>query len=291
MTIAANMGAQIELEFASDPLYRLLSEKYPKHEIIDHYMANLSDIKEYTTGEFESWYCSDPESDEYLCNKSTMRHWQTETNEYVKAERSGPSKRNFSLGYQSIFRLRMILWLRKYENLKIEKIQELVGIKATLVTENDQKAANQELTEQALKGILSTGLFTMNENGEWALNSQKFAEIVQSVSPPALPGPTEDDLAAIKEELAEKNRQLDKLTEEFQLQKREHEKQNSKMDILHEILELQASIQSQDIELQKEKLSELRRKDPEAYFQAMSQFVKSQRITKKKNIFQRLFTK
>ncbi|SFJ63166.1 hypothetical protein SAMN02799624_05265 [Paenibacillus sp. UNC496MF] len=119
------MSARLSQEFRQDPLFKLILKTDLTDELFDDYIEAMKEAVDYTTSEFEEWYCTQEQAPNFLCKPSTMRSWQKQLNHYIEARMSG---RTVLMDYQAVFRLKMALLLRKSQNIKLSRCAELVGI-------------------------------------------------------------------------------------------------------------------------------------------------------------------
>lgn len=285
----ANMSSRLEMVFSQDPLYRYCEKLSIEDEIIDEHMAGLNEYMEYSTTDFERFYCDDREDKAYLCDRSTMRHWLKELNRYVEAKRPD-NGRNFTLDYRSIFRLRLAMLLRK-NNVQLKKIKELLGITQVVLDPHETRLQESKGTDIAVMSLLQSGLFILNKDGRWGFNEEKIHEIVQQTN---LLEQGNEQLETLQNDLTESTKQLEIIKEELELQRYENKKQNQTMQTLLSLYELQASSTHDNVEEQRAKLSQLRNSDIEAYGQTLLEIAKQSLVEKNKrskSIFSRLFNK
>lgn len=121
----SKMSDRLSQEFKQDPLYKLITKTDLLDELFDDYIEDLNESVDYTTTEFEGWYCTQEQAVNFLCKPSTMRSWQKQLNHYIEGRMSG---RTVIMDYQAVFRLKMALLLRKHQNIKLNRCAEMVGI-------------------------------------------------------------------------------------------------------------------------------------------------------------------
>lgn len=213
-----SMGEQLRVMFSEDRLYQFCQRPlgYSVDEIVDEYMESLHENLEYPTTQFEEWYCDESLQDQFLAARSTMRHWMGELDSYIMFRKPG---RNVVMDYRAVFRLRLALLMRK-KNVKLNKVQELVGISPSLVEEVEEKSIspnsssnhNPGQTEMLLGMLLKTGLFVFDEAG-LAINTDYIKTATgQSLS---LPGTVQLDLEELREKTEEQDRKLNEMSLEL----------------------------------------------------------------------------
>lgn len=119
-----SMSEKLAQEFQQDPLFKHLTKLDQMDSLFDDHMEDLKEGVDYTTTEFESWYCTSEDLPNYLGTGSTMRSWLKQLNAYIEARMSA---RTVFMDYHAVFRLKMALLLRK-QNVKLARVAELVGI-------------------------------------------------------------------------------------------------------------------------------------------------------------------
>jgi hypothetical protein len=124
-SLSMPMSERLSQEFKQDPLFKLIVKLDLVEYLFDDYIENLKEGADYTTTDFEEWYCTHEQAINFLCKPSTMRSWQKQLNHYIEARMSG---RTVIMDYQAVFRLKMALLLRKHHNIKLSRCAELVGI-------------------------------------------------------------------------------------------------------------------------------------------------------------------
>lgn len=294
-SIPANMHARLELEFSQDRLFRIAQKnKHLKEQLIDEYMAELDELKEYTTTDFEAMYCDESKPETFLATPSTMRRWLKELNEYIEGDQRG-RKGNFKLNYQSMFRLRMVLLFRK-EGYRIDQISHILGIKVIpeVVEEEEYMPATpardqEEITTQLFSAIA----MKMVQEGWIRLDPEKGPVL----NIPALPGEIEQRIAATQEQMKnlaeETKKEINSLEDKIQNQKKQLEKQEQMIKAMSEIYEAQLIYEETGAgEDLLNRMKSLKKEDPEAYLNAMMELIKQARERKmKKNFWRRLFNK
>lgn len=270
-----SMYIKLSQEFRQDTLFKLISNMGLEEELFDEHMEGLSIAKEYSTTDFEQWYCNDPEDEKYLANPSTMRSWQKQLNSYIEAYLSG---RNIvRMNYQSVFRLRMLLLLRNH-SVSLQRVSEMLGIKSaqphvmqqreTSTSVSDQTSSDRELDMfKSLVGqMLSSGIVKV-ENGVPVLHIEDYVKnLVKEEGQTLLQG-KDERFESIHNRLEAYE---DHLKELQSIQQTNTEKNVAKIE------ELISKIQTEeDWEEHKNLISELR-KDTEARDKVLTQQLRRQ---------------
>ncbi|CAN7762064.1 hypothetical protein LJR153_007103 [Paenibacillus sp. LjRoot153] len=223
------MGIKLATEFSQDALFKTLAKLGMQEMLFDNHMEDLSDQKDYQTTEFEKWYCANEEEEDYLCTGPTMRHWLKELNGYIEARSIG---RNLSLDYKAIFRLKMILLLRK-ENYKMPRIAEMVGIRAispVIVMENQNQS--QEIIHPSVRSNFSEEELNLFQGFIAQLSSGQFNEyivnLVKENQQLMLPG--EEKINELEQKLEQSNRELLELREATEKYNQTLEKQEKELE-------------------------------------------------------------
>ncbi|MNW33292.1 hypothetical protein D3C74_102520 [compost metagenome] len=163
----SKMSDRLSQEFKQDPLYKLITKTDLLDELFDDYIEDLNESVDYTTTEFEGWYCTQEQAVNFLCKPSTMRSWQKQLNHYIEGRMSG---RTVIMDYQAVFRLKMALLLRKHQNIKLNRCAEMVGIVSNdslriLDNYEDERRTSQE--SGVVNPFASASEEQMQKMSEW----------------------------------------------------------------------------------------------------------------------------
>jgi len=118
---------QLEAEFVNDPLFDSIQRMNLLDELFDEEtLSSLIDGLEYTTTDFERWFCSNDSDKRYLSSAGIMRAFIKEMGGYLQVRNVG---RSIIMDYKGVIKLKMALLLRKY-GMKPALIYETAGAKA-----------------------------------------------------------------------------------------------------------------------------------------------------------------
>jgi hypothetical protein len=140
--------AKLTQEFSQDPLYKYLDRIGKTEALFDNHIEELIEGRDYSTTDFENWYCVEEGHPDHLATAPTMRNWQKQLNGYIEGITTG---RNVRLNYQSIFRLRMALMLR-INGVPLARVTSLVGLK----TDEAFVIGERKVTEEESSKLLAT---------------------------------------------------------------------------------------------------------------------------------------
>ncbi|SED12476.1 hypothetical protein [Paenibacillus sp. GP183] len=214
------MGVTLATEFSQDPVYKHILREKLDQDLFDEIIEELAERREYTTTEFENWYCSSPDDPQYLSTGGTMRHWLKEYNLYIESRSVG---RLAVLDYKAVFRLKMLLLLRK-NGMKPAMIAELAGVRPSISvigpirrdTEetlpsvfNQDDLKNMAMIKNFMTALANSGALKVNEEGGLDLRLEtlieKSLEDRQQLSLP------DKKMEELEERLTEANKELEEL--------------------------------------------------------------------------------
>lgn len=118
---------RLEAEFGNDPLFDAIERMNLMDELFDQEtLSVLVERHEYTTTEFEKWFCVNEADERYLSTPGIMRTFIKELSSYLQTRNIG---RAIIMDYQGVIKLKMALLLRK-NGMKPALIYETAGTKA-----------------------------------------------------------------------------------------------------------------------------------------------------------------
>lgn len=148
---------RLEAEFGNDPLFDAVQRMNLINELFDdESLSVLVDRHEYTTTDFEKWYCMNESDPRYLSTPGIMRAFVKELGTYLQTRNIG---RTIIFDYEGVLKLKMALLLRKY-GMKPALIYETAGAKAYSAPVAVHRSQNPSFTQtpsnppQTQKGVL-----------------------------------------------------------------------------------------------------------------------------------------
>ncbi|GGG18748.1 hypothetical protein [Paenibacillus abyssi] len=216
---------RLEGEFEDDPLFETIQRMGLTDELFDdETISRLIDGHEYTTTDFEKWYCLDEASPQYLANGGVMRAFIKSMMAYLQTRSVG---RSIIMDYQGFIKLKMALLLRK-NGMKPALIYETAGTKAysPVILSPGQRAGGQsaspavpnakekiygEVMDSLISQLQAAGAI-VQQDGKFQVDLRKLIEgHMEGMLPSLLPDPSKDT----EERLAQHSEELNNLKEEI----------------------------------------------------------------------------
>ncbi|MCY9665856.1 hypothetical protein M5X11_12915 [Paenibacillus alginolyticus] len=231
---------RLEAEFGSDPLFDAIQRMNLVDELFDHEtLSVLVERHEYTTTEFEKWFCLNEADSRYLSTPGIMRAFVKELSSYLQTRNLS---RTTIIDYQGVIKLKMALLLRK-NGMKPALIYETAGTKAyspSVIqrgqgTNNPQSPATPKSQKDILYEQFMESLFTQltaagavsQVDGKIQVDLRMLIEKqIELMAPSFLPAETEqtqqklehldDEISRLKDQSEKDRGALDEITRKYE---------------------------------------------------------------------------
>jgi hypothetical protein len=197
---------RLEAEFGNDPLYDAIQRMNLLDELFDQEtLSVLVERHEYTTTDFEKWFCVSEADERYLSTPGIMRAFVKELGSYLQTRNLG---RTIIIDYQGVIKLKMALLLRK-NGMKPALIYETAGAKAyspsvitrpnTMQPQSPAAPKTQkdllydQLMESLITQLTAAGAVSQGADGKIHVDLRMLIEKqIELMAPSLLPAETEE---------------------------------------------------------------------------------------------------
>lgn len=197
---------RLEAEFGNDPLYDAIQRMNLLDELFDQEtLSVLVERHEYTTTDFEKWFCVSEADERYLSTPGIMRAFVKELGSYLQTRNLG---RTIIIDYQGVIKLKMALLLRK-NGMKPALIYETAGAKAyspSVITrpntvqpqspaapKTQKDLLYDQLMESLITQLTAAGAVSQGADGKIHVDLRMLIEKqIELMAPSLLPAETEE---------------------------------------------------------------------------------------------------
>lgn len=196
---------RLEAEFGNDPLFDAVQRMNLIDELFDRdTLSVLVERHEYTTTDFEKWFCVNEADPRYLSTPGIMRAFVKELASYLQTRNLG---RTIIIDYQGVIKLKMALLLRK-NGMKPALIYETAGAKAyspaVIPRPNNAQPQSpaapktqkdllfEQLMESLFTQLTAAGAISQGDDGKLQVDLRTLIEKqIEVMAPSLLPGDAE----------------------------------------------------------------------------------------------------